>query len=285
MSQMTATNCRVGTGSSRPDLSHILQALHTKKLFMANSSFPSAGSDLITLPNVLWEHAYQPNYILPKECEIRNPVANGSLPNQPASEPPVGSGVNRLTTYVFRPNAVDDVWNVKIEQIWADFHGVPSSIDRPVPLVDPIPLNLWTCSPRRTSDSQSQLRTHQNGSCSNQAENKVDNLKSTEFGNNESSRTSLNSDQSPSRTVGHKLIERISANKNVADQTEQLKASLADNNQLATPVNFKSPPQLLQGSTQEAASMATPSDAILQSNEERSVTADETQYSQGTNHL
>ncbi|XP_071809509.1 bridge-like lipid transfer protein family member 3B isoform X1 [Asterias amurensis] len=286
MSQVTATNCRVGTGSSRPDLSHILQALHTKKLFMANSSFPSTASDMMTLPSVLWEHAYQPNYILPQECKTGNPIANGSLPNKPATESQVGSGVNRLTTYVFRPNAVDDVWNIKIEQIWADFHAVPSSLDRPIPLVDPIPLNLWTCSPRRTNDSQSQLRT-QNGSCNNQAECKTENLKSKEFENTQSSRT----DQSPPRAVGHKLIGRISANKNVADQTEQLKASLADNNQLATTANIKSPPQLFQGSqsqersTQEFISMATPNSVILQSSTEKSVAANETLLLQGTNYL
>ena len=277
MSQVTATNCRVGTGSTRPDLSHILQNLHTKKLFMANSSFPSSAKDLITLPKLFWEHTYQPNYMLPKECEVENPVANGSVPNRSASNSTSGSGVSRLTTYVFRPDAVDDVWNVKIEQIWADFHSVPSSFDRPVPLVDPIPLNLWTCLPTKTNDKESQLSSHQNGSCNSQSENGTDVTESLKFKPHENN-------ESASTTGGHKLIERVSANKNVRGQTEQLKASLADNNQSGMSMDCKSPLQFSHDSHIQARSTEEVDvpEGSLEERNHMGATGNQSKYSDGT---
>ncbi|XP_038052291.1 UHRF1-binding protein 1-like isoform X2 [Patiria miniata] len=227
MSQVTATNSRVGTGSTRPDLSHVLQSLNTKKLFMGKTSFPNSASDLKTLPKLFWDHAYQANFILPRECEPQFPVANGTLPNQSSDHqpsPPQASapGISQLTTHVFRADAVDDVWNVKIEQIWADFQGVPSSPDRPVPLVDPIPLSLWLCSPNKRSNNQSQGRTHPHLSHAYQS---GDRTHLPEFSQ------VVNSDQSPSRAAEHRALGRVAANPDVENQTEQLKASLAHSGQ------------------------------------------------------
>ncbi len=36
-----------------------------------------------------------------------------------------------------------DVWYLFLDPVWADFHGTPSADNRPVPLVDAFPLNLW----------------------------------------------------------------------------------------------------------------------------------------------
>ncbi|XP_022082840.1 UHRF1-binding protein 1-like isoform X2 [Acanthaster planci] len=232
MSQVTATNCRVGTGSTRPDLSHILQALNTRKLFVGSESFPSAAGDFKTLPRLFWDHAYQANFILPPECEAELPVANGDLPNRPGDQlkpdQPVRSGVARLTTHVFRPDAVDDVWNVKIEQVWADFHGVLSSPDRPVPLVDPIPLSLWLCWPNKRG-SQSRDRTNPRPTHGSQS---GDRKHSSEFLSPcDGTDSTISSDQSLSKTATHRALGRLSANPNLDKETEQLRASLAKDSQ------------------------------------------------------
>lgn len=180
MSQLTATNCRTGTSSSRPELSRLLQHFQGMKIYQDLTSFPNACDDLTPLPQLFWQHAYEPNFYMPKECfQVRNeqcpngPVSGISRADQGGGElqPSV-----KLTTHSFRPDAVTDVWSIKIEQIWADFYGMASSKDRPVPLLDPFTMNVWMCSPNKsqpaTSVSQSQSRTDVKATLSNQSLNR-----------------------------------------------------------------------------------------------------------------
>ncbi|XP_071505728.1 bridge-like lipid transfer protein family member 3B, partial [Diadema antillarum] len=165
VSQVTATNCRVGTQSTRPDLSKVLQKLQGVPLFNSQSSFPSSPSDLESLPAKFWTYAYEPNFIVPSEMREgaegpdRKRQENGTLPQlggssggitdpreaSPRPLQPAPAEV-KLTTYSFRPSAADDVWGIKVDQFWMDFVGVPSSPDRPVPFIQPLPLQLWMCS-------------------------------------------------------------------------------------------------------------------------------------------
>ncbi len=172
ISQLTATNCRTGTSSARPELSRLLQHFQGMKLYHNLSTFPNMSDDLTPLPPLFWQHAYEPNFYVPKECFQPRTIdhcPNGSVPGVSKHE---GSSQDssviepnsvKLTTHSFRPDAVNDVWGIKIEQIWADFLGMASSRERPVPLLDPFSLNVWTCCPNRvvqpTSVSQSQSRT------------------------------------------------------------------------------------------------------------------------------
>lgn len=133
-------------------------------------SFPNMTDDLTPLPPLFWQHAYEPNFYIPKECLVKSVnhdlTPNGSVPGlsqmpQQDLAATTDSTPVKLTTHSFRPDAVNDVWSVKIEQIWADFHGMASSKERPVPLLDPFTLNVWMCWPSKdhpTSVSQSQSR-------------------------------------------------------------------------------------------------------------------------------
>ncbi|XP_072030655.1 bridge-like lipid transfer protein family member 3B [Amphiura filiformis] len=170
ISQLTATNCRTGTSSPRPELSRLLQHFQGMKLYHNMSTFPNMSDDLTPLPPLFWQHAYEPNFYVPKECfQPRNTdhCPNGAVPGVTKHEvsiqdtPAVEPSAVKLTTHSFRPDAVNDVWSIKIEQIWADFFGMASSRERPVPLLDPFTLNVWTCCPDKiqaTSVSQSQSR-------------------------------------------------------------------------------------------------------------------------------
>ncbi|XP_041472967.1 UHRF1-binding protein 1-like isoform X1 [Lytechinus variegatus] len=160
VSQVTATNCRVGTNSSRPDLSKVLQKFQGVQLFHS-SSFPGKKTDLETLPAQFWKHAYEPNFLLPPE--MQEDRKDGSV-HKNGTPPQLRDGLEhpkqlqdvKMTTYTFRPNAADDVWGIKVDQIWADFVGVPSSPDRPVPFIQPLPLSLWMCS----ANSNTALQSH-----------------------------------------------------------------------------------------------------------------------------
>ena len=130
-------------------------------MFQAKSSFPNEPSDLETLPTKFWQHAYEPNFFLPPEMKAEEEhdaqlgsksQTNGTPPQLAKSDRTLNQDV-RLTTYSFRPNAADDVWGVKVDQIWADFVGVPSSLDRPVPFIQPLPLNIWMCAAQGSSSA------------------------------------------------------------------------------------------------------------------------------------
>ncbi|XP_072172366.1 bridge-like lipid transfer protein family member 3B [Diadema setosum] len=165
VSQVTATNCRVGTQSTRPDLSKVLQKLQGVPLFNSQSSFPSSPSDLESLPAKFWTYAYEPNFIVPSETREgaegldRKRQENGTPPQlggvggiadpreaSPRLQSQLPPAEVKLTTYSFRPSAAEDVWGIKVDQFWMDFVGVPSSPDRPVPFIQPLPLQLWMCS-------------------------------------------------------------------------------------------------------------------------------------------
>lgn len=166
VSQVTATNCRVGTNSSRPDLSKVLQKFQGVQLFHT-TSFPSNKTDLQTLPAKFWKHAYEPNFLLPpgmQEDDKKDSVHKNGTPPQmrDVSEHSKPLQDVKMTTYTFRPNASDDVWGIKVDQVWADFVGVPSSPDRPVPFIQPLPLGLWMCS--ANSNTSSESHDHVSGS-------------------------------------------------------------------------------------------------------------------------
>ena len=36
-----------------------------------------------------------------------------------------------------------DVWAMRLDPVWAEFHGTPSAGSRPIPLVDAFPVSLW----------------------------------------------------------------------------------------------------------------------------------------------
>ncbi|XP_030829282.1 UHRF1-binding protein 1-like isoform X1 [Strongylocentrotus purpuratus] len=159
VSQVTATNCRVGTNSSRPDLSKVLQKFQGVQLFHT-TTFPSNKTDLQTLPAKFWKHAYEPNFLLPpgmQEDEKKDSIHKNGTPPQmrEVSEHSKPLQDVKMKTYTFRPNASDDVWGIKVDQVWADFVGVPSSPDRPVPFIQPLPLGLWMCSANSNTSLES----------------------------------------------------------------------------------------------------------------------------------
>ncbi|XP_071832010.1 bridge-like lipid transfer protein family member 3B isoform X2 [Apostichopus japonicus] len=154
VSKLTATNCRIGTNLNRPFLSKLLQSLNRHKLVTDKSTFPGATADILLTPQVFWTHAFEQNFYTPEVITAYKEgkaVGNGAIPNSSQVQGSAAAlQMPKLQTNSFRKDACNDVWGVEVDQIWAEFTGVPSSPDRPVPFVEPMPIHVWVSFPPKT---------------------------------------------------------------------------------------------------------------------------------------
>ncbi|XP_070559931.1 bridge-like lipid transfer protein family member 3B [Ptychodera flava] len=162
-SQVTLSNCRIGTQSSISDLASAVQNIYGGKLFTNLQQFPNEPWDLNALPQMLWNHAYK------HEETNGNGAGNGSAPIavHGKSSPQTPSVPLKVTPppvekykkepvgkkAFFKP-AAEDVWCIHCDQVWLDFLGIESAKDKPVPFVESIPMELWACFPSKEGSAK-----------------------------------------------------------------------------------------------------------------------------------
>ncbi|KFV71674.1 UHRF1-binding protein 1, partial [Dryobates pubescens] len=119
------------------------------------SRFPRAGDSFSLLHSLFLRHAY--------EVEER--------PGRPAGSPQLAH----------RASASADLWSVNFTELSLDFEGAESSKGRALSFIDPFPLSLWACFPRRWGQAQtakrqelaaSELRMKPSASFSNHSQGK-----------------------------------------------------------------------------------------------------------------
>ncbi len=126
VSRLMAANYRSRETGSRADLATALEQCQRSDLFFG-TDFPNYPRDLPTICDKMVQHAIG-----------RDDV--GEAPNaalQQHQDPFKGMRRDLLWT------EAKDVWYLCLDPVWADFHGTPSTDNRPVPLIDACPINLW----------------------------------------------------------------------------------------------------------------------------------------------
>ncbi|XP_070560102.1 bridge-like lipid transfer protein family member 3B [Ptychodera flava] len=177
-SQLTISNSRLATNSSKSDLGSALQKLYGGKMFYESETFPNADKDLQALPQMFWDHAYKSET---KEAlgtgkpeENFKKQENGEVPSMREKSPAGheqnvseqksdgreqydddkhGSNISdssqseQLHAKSFVTYASEDVWCANFEQVWLEFLGAENSKGRPVSLIEAAPLTIWAGLP------------------------------------------------------------------------------------------------------------------------------------------
>ncbi|XP_077994904.1 bridge-like lipid transfer protein family member 3B [Glandiceps talaboti] len=189
-SQLTISNSRIATNSSKSDLGTTLQKLYSGKMFNETEVFPNEPEDVQPLPKMLWDHAYTTEHreLLgsgqAKEV-VKKVHQNGVVPSM-KQKAEVGESDdhksqkgaqdkqsdvdlkdrqgNKVTDSSDTPQgpplhaksfstfASEDVWCINFEQVWAEFLGTESAKGRPVSLVEATPLMIWACFPTNSRE-------------------------------------------------------------------------------------------------------------------------------------
>lgn len=168
---MIATNCRLDTKASVNDLSAMLDSFDAAKLYTNRRKFPQRSNDLANLPHCFRKHAeksdspYFDKTVESVLCHGKLPddstnISNGDiggLKKSPSIDSNTGVSYYSMRTDSFKTDSSKDVWCVAIDQIWAEFLGVPSSRSRPVPFVESFPIVVWYMKPPPPSQAPSQI--------------------------------------------------------------------------------------------------------------------------------
>ncbi|ELU09962.1 hypothetical protein CAPTEDRAFT_105822 [Capitella teleta] len=125
ISRLMATNCRLDQKASVNELSASLDAFNAAKLYASRRKFPQKSTDLLNIPDSFCKHA--------------------NKNDSPYFDKTVESVFMRTDS--FKLDAAKDVWCVAIDQIWAEFLGLPNTRSRPVPFVESFPIVLWFIRP------------------------------------------------------------------------------------------------------------------------------------------
>ena len=54
-----------------------------------------------------------------------------------------------------------DIWYVHLDPLWGDFHGTPSTKNRPIPFIDAFPVTLWLYKQEETFTNNTQQQQQQ----------------------------------------------------------------------------------------------------------------------------
>ncbi|XP_059481044.1 bridge-like lipid transfer protein family member 3B isoform X3 [Neocloeon triangulifer] len=127
-SKATITNIRSRTVGSRADLATCLNDLQQGELFF-NSGFPTKEGDRAAVVERLLRHVNASD-------NLRRSADLSELTLSELSE-----GLSRELFWV----DAKDIWFVQLDPAWAEFTGMKSSPNKPVPLMDALPITLWLC--------------------------------------------------------------------------------------------------------------------------------------------
>ncbi|KFZ48397.1 UHRF1-binding protein 1, partial [Antrostomus carolinensis] len=163
MSEMTATNTRHAPFCSCQDLQSLFRKFASSEFFHSSyTKFPKSQDNFSLLHTLFLRHAYE---------------VDGGPEKQPGSP-----------QLLHKTSASEDLWSMNFTELSLDFEGAESSKGRALSFVDPFPLSIWACLPKRWRQAQiskrqelaaSELKIKPSASFSNHSKNK--NL-STEHG-------------------------------------------------------------------------------------------------------
>ncbi|XP_032240732.2 UHRF1-binding protein 1-like [Nematostella vectensis] len=127
MSQVFFTNSRIGANSSQTELLMILQKFSASKLYSDYGSFPNDMDDVRPLPNLAW-------------------LKDSGVVDDPVKIARLLKGMQTDSHHADHCRS-SQVWCMSADQVWADFLGIASYKDRPMPFIDAMPVRLWICTP------------------------------------------------------------------------------------------------------------------------------------------
>ncbi|NWH41143.1 URFB1 protein, partial [Chloropsis hardwickii] len=133
MSEVTATNTRHAPSCSCQDLQSLFRKFAGSEFFHASyAEFPRAQGSFSLLHTLFLRHAYQ-------------------LEHRPQKHP----GFPQL---LHKTSASEDLWSVNFSELSLGFEGAESSKGRVLSFIDPFPLSVWACLPKRWGQAQMSKR-------------------------------------------------------------------------------------------------------------------------------
>ncbi|NXY87635.1 URFB1 protein, partial [Alcedo cyanopectus] len=128
-SEVTATNTRHGPSCSCQHLQSLFRSFAGAEFFHSSySSFPRARGSFSLLHTLFLRHAYE-------------------VQSRPRQRP----GASQL---LYKTSASEDLWSVNFTELSLGFEGAESSKGRALSFVDPFPLSVWACLPKRWGQTQ-----------------------------------------------------------------------------------------------------------------------------------
>ncbi|KAM6399055.1 bridge-like lipid transfer protein family member 3A [Rhynochetos jubatus] len=154
-SEMTATNTRHAPFCSCQDLQSLFREFASSEFFHSSyTKFPRSQDNFSLLHTLFLRHAYE-------------------VDDRPQKHP----GVPQL---LHKTSASEDLWSMNFTELSLDFEGAESSKGRALSFIDPFPLSIWACLPRRWGQAQiskrqelaaSELKIKPSASFSNHSKN------------------------------------------------------------------------------------------------------------------
>ncbi|XP_064491851.1 bridge-like lipid transfer protein family member 3A [Pseudopipra pipra] len=128
-SEVTATNTRHGPSCGCQDLQSLFRRFAGSEFFHSGySEFPRAQGSFSLLHTLFLRHAYQ-------------------VDDRPQKHP----GLPQL---LHKTSASEDLWSVNFTELALGFEGAESSKGRALSFIDPFPLSIWACLPKRWRQAQ-----------------------------------------------------------------------------------------------------------------------------------
>uniref|UniRef100_A0A8C0HE74 UHRF1 binding protein 1 n=1 Tax=Buteo japonicus TaxID=224669 RepID=A0A8C0HE74_9AVES len=128
-SEMTATNTRHAPFCSCQDLQSLFRKFAGSEFFHSSyTKFPRSQDNFSLLHTLFLRHAYE-------------------VDDRPQKHP----GFPQL---LHKTSASEDLWSVNFTDLCLDFEGAESSKGRALNFIDPFPLSIWACLPKRWGQAQ-----------------------------------------------------------------------------------------------------------------------------------
>ncbi|XP_010291704.1 PREDICTED: UHRF1-binding protein 1 [Phaethon lepturus] len=128
-SEMTATNTRHAPFCSCQDLQNLFRKFASSEFFHSSyTKFPRSQDNFSLLHTLFLRHAYE-------------------VDDRPQKHP----GFPRL---LYKTSASEDLWSMNFTELCLDFEGAESSKGRALSFIDPFPLSIWACLPKRWGQAQ-----------------------------------------------------------------------------------------------------------------------------------
>ncbi|KAM6114552.1 bridge-like lipid transfer protein family member 3A isoform 2-T3 [Phoenicopterus ruber ruber] len=154
-SAMTATNTRHAPFCSCQDLQSLFRKFASSEFFHSGyTKFPRSQDNFSLLHTLFLRHAYE-------------------VDDRPQKHP----GFPQL---LHKTSASEDLWSMNFTELSLDFEGAESSKGRALSFIDPFPLSIWACLPKRWGQAQiskrqelaaSELKMKPSASFSNHSKN------------------------------------------------------------------------------------------------------------------
>ncbi|XP_009886623.1 PREDICTED: UHRF1-binding protein 1 [Charadrius vociferus] len=128
-SEMTATNTRHAPFCGCQDLQNLFRKFASSEFFHSSyTKFPRSQENFSLLHTLFLRHAYE-------------------VDDRPQKHP----GFPQL---LHKTSASEDLWSVNFTELSLDFEGAESSKGRALSFIDPFPLSMWACLPKKWGQAQ-----------------------------------------------------------------------------------------------------------------------------------